>query len=347
MLLIVNQHYSIAQGGSELQCEYLAEELKGASDFLYVAIGGVGSSEPGYNYIEVFGILDIVRVLAKKDLKIYWRHNKKFLLISVIISKFYGNRFVFASSSLGDFKPLGKLYYTQFTFRSALRQIRLSLSSILNYLGLYFVDHVIVLNKKYMRMLPGGCSSDVVYDSMPLSFESIDLPKRPYVIWVANLKAQKRPELFIQLAVAYAERFANNDLLFVMVGAHNSDYDYVSDLELDNFIYLGKLPVAQVNTLIGASQLLIHTCTPEGFGNNFIQAWLQSVRTLSYSFDPDDFITEYNLGMVGNNTFDDFFDKFVSMIEDNDRIDENNLLQLEKFFDVKINTRKILSILNK
>ena len=41
---------------------------------------------------------------------------------------------------------------------------------------------------------------------------------------------------------------------------------------------------------------MVHTCKPEGFSNNFIQAWNQGKPTITLEFDPDGLIEKFGLG---------------------------------------------------
>jgi glycosyltransferase involved in cell wall biosynthesis len=83
-----------------------------------------------------------------------------------------------------------------------------------------------------------------------------------------------------------------------------------------NLHYLGAKTINEVNGLLKNSICLIHTCKPEGFGNNFIQAWLQAKPTISLEFDPGDLIRNYNLGFVSDNSIEKFIEDIKIIIKD-------------------------------
>jgi glycosyltransferase involved in cell wall biosynthesis len=119
------------------------------------------------------------------------------------------------------------------------------------------------------------------------------------LIWVANFKRSKNPEIFVELA----ERFSGNDAVeFVMVGrpGDRSIYEALHEriARADNLTYLGELSIDEVNEEIARSDLFVNTSTAEGFPNTFIQAWLRSVPVLSCWVDPDGCLSEHGGGIL-------------------------------------------------
>jgi glycosyltransferase involved in cell wall biosynthesis len=124
-------------------------------------------------------------------------------------------------------------------------------------------------------------------------------PKREFqVLWVANLKPAKKPELFIELAKRFTSK-AN--VHFVMVGAvQDSAYEYLLDQRSlpENLTYLGSRSIEEVNRVFADADVFINTSGSdgEGFPNTFIQAWLHEVPVLSLELDPDSMMTTHGIG---------------------------------------------------
>jgi len=78
---------------------------------------------------------------------------------------------------------------------------------------------------------------------------------------------------------------------------------------------LGPKSPGEVNGILRRSLFLVHTCAPEGFGNNFIQAWLQGKPTVSLYFDPEGIIAREGLGYVSGT--------FPKLVQDVARLVEN------------------------
>lgn len=118
------------------------------------------------------------------------------------------------------------------------------------------------------------------------------------VLWVANLKRSKQPELFLDLVRRCSHI---EDVRFVMVGAV-IDLEYAELVQrmsdVTNFYYLGAQPIEEVQRQFALADVFVNTSKNEGFPNTFIQAWLNSVPVVSFEFDPDDMIAKHDLGSI-------------------------------------------------
>jgi glycosyltransferase involved in cell wall biosynthesis len=123
-----------------------------------------------------------------------------------------------------------------------------------------------------------------------------DKAERFTVLWIANLKPLKRPELFVQLA----EDLNQCDMSFKIIGRRdNSPWcdSILKQISLSRSIeFLGELELEDVNAQLERAHLLVNTSLYEGLPNTFIQAWLREVATITLGVDPDGMITASKLG---------------------------------------------------
>ena len=138
---------------------------------------------------------------------------------------------------------------------------------------------------------------------------------RPYVAWIANLKASKRPEL----CVALARHLLPHGVDLVMVGrlvdpAYGWLEDSVSASE--NLHYIGPRSVEEVSGILAGALALVHTCMPEGFPNIFIQSWQQATPTVSIEYDPGGIIKTHALGYVSEADERRFHQDVLRLIKD-------------------------------
>ncbi len=161
----------------------------------------------------------------------------------------------------------------------------------------------------------------VVPNYQPVPTEVIAKTPSPLnVIWIGNIKSIKQPELFIQLA----QRLSRHPgVKFIMVGRPASGR-YQERLDrmlscLQNIEYRRELPMAEVNTLLARSHILVNTSRYEGFSNTFVQAWMRSVPVISLHEDPDEMITKHRLGFHSHT--------FEQLVSDTDRLLSDSLLR--------------------
>lgn len=140
----------------------------------------------------------------------------------------------------------------------------------------------------------------VIPNGHPVPTEQSEWSDRKRVLWVANLKRWKRPELFVQLA----QRFKDDRRLdFVMVGKPSPDRDWhqrIADAvaETPNLTYTGECPAEEVNRFLARAFLFVNTSEAEGFPNTFIQAWMRGVPVLSMNCDPDGTLSNGETGFL-------------------------------------------------
>jgi glycosyltransferase involved in cell wall biosynthesis len=135
-------------------------------------------------------------------------------------------------------------------------------------------------------------ATQVIPNFHPLPQEPLDKSGPLTVLWVANIKPLKRPEVFVRLAAALADLA---EVRFVMIGSPASgsgDREWGARLmqsidALPNLSFLGRLSQSEVNGWLARSHLFVNTSDVEGFPNTFIQAWMREVPVLSLDINPD------------------------------------------------------------
>lgn len=149
------------------------------------------------------------------------------------------------------------------------------------------------------------------------TYEENKAEKQKQVVYVNNIKTRKRPELFLELV----NKLKENNYKFLMIGELQANIEYyknlISECEKDNnnFKYLGAKTSEEVDKILAVSEILVNTCEPEGFGNNFIQAWLNKCPTVTLTFDPDNIIKENKIG-YHSETFEKMVKDVKNLIND-------------------------------
>ncbi|MCY1635007.1 glycosyltransferase family 4 protein [Marinifilum sp. D737] len=117
------------------------------------------------------------------------------------------------------------------------------------------------------------------------------------IIWIANFKKIKRPELYVKLVEKF-EKIPN--INFTMIGRSDEVYNELIDRaeKISSFKYLGEMSNPEVNKYLLESHILINTSDYEGFSNTFVQAWMRKVVVLSMNSNPDEIISNQQIGFI-------------------------------------------------
>lgn len=167
--------------------------------------------------------------------------------------------------------------------------------------GVRHAGDIVVQTHDQNRLLGehyGRQATTLIRNLHPLPAETIDKSGSLTVLWIANLKPNKLPEVFMRLARACLDR---PQVRFMMIGEPFPDAAQQRAFEsavaaIPNLSYLGKLPIEEVNALLARSHLFVNTSLVEGFANTFIQAWMRQVPVLSLNVDPDGLLAREGIG---------------------------------------------------
>jgi glycosyltransferase involved in cell wall biosynthesis len=314
-VIVVNRHLDDAVGGSEIQCDLIARELLARGHrVVYVAADGNGPYEQHpYRIVPVaMRGQDIANVcLAERPDVVYWRLNKHFLRC---MAKTLDANHVPLVVAVSHWHDLLAWRIKASPQETALGMFKRLLLERWNFSGYRWVSGVVCQTREQLAAAPKLRAvvipnSARMRRSLPFSWP------RPYVAWVANLKASKRPELCVELA----RHLLPHGVDLVMVGrlvdpAYRWLEDYVEKSQ--NLHYIGARSVEEVSGVLATALALVHTCMPEGFPNIFIQSWQQGTPTVSIEYDPGGIIKTHALGYVSQADERRFHQDVLRLVKD-------------------------------
>ncbi len=355
-VLVVNRHMDTILGGSEIQCDLIARKLlEFGHQVSYLALQSKKTLSHEYNVInmEKFTRRAFHKVISseKPDI-VYWRYNKKHLYVSSQICRRANVKFIYSLSHINDVTKWSDQDIYRIKNGSIIGRIK-GIGNIIvnrvNYSALKTVDGIASQKADYLEQLPKSFDKRAaiyIRNSMEIKPQGNFVWKKPYVVWVANIKRPKRPECFIELA----RRLPHLDVDFIMIGKiqdHNYDYMNYSNNLPDNLYYLGSKTKEETDEIIGKSLFLVHTCEPEGFPNNLIQAWLSGKPTITMQYDPDSTIEKYRIGLVSG-TFEQLIDDVNKLIDDKkmrNEMGDRALQYANDSFNPETNVRKLETLM--
>jgi len=139
--------------------------------------------------------------------------------------------------------------------------------------------------------LPSRVAGMMVEKALPAADRDID------VLWVSNIRREKRPDRLMDLAGQLAR------LKIHMVGGVLRDEEALfREIERaarakPNVSFHGRLTYWDANELYGRAKLLVNTSDVEGFPNSYLQAWTRGVPVVTL-IDPDRVIEREGLGVA-------------------------------------------------
>ena len=213
------------------------------------------------------------RAMREVDADIYYcRSASVWVGLLAEFCRRYGRRSIYAAASDADFVP-----------RQG-GQIRYARDRWLYRRGLAGVDRIVAQNELQRATCRANYGRDaVVIPScyQPLMSPGAAIASRDCVLWVATVRAGKRPELFLELAARLPHR------RFVMVGGPEPGDAALFERtrqaagRLGNVEFTGFLPLAEVEKRLDTARVLVNTSEYEGMPNTFLQAWAHGVPTLA------------------------------------------------------------------
>ncbi|MFO1378447.1 MAG: glycosyltransferase family 4 protein [Steroidobacteraceae bacterium] len=314
LCMVLGGHWAAQMGGAQFQAKcildvlaedarfetsYLARVVPAQRDWDSYRIVSFGEGLPGRAIGTLLQLPSLYLALRRQRPQVvYQRCLMPYTGMCALYCAINGARFVFHVASDGDVhrEPL-----TRWSPGGLLR----ALSRRISEFGMRHADAIVVQTEHQARILKaqyGLTATIVVPNFHPAAAHRSEVGSRPRlrILWVANIKPIKNPEMYVELAAAFAG--AADSPEFVIIGRSGDSERYRPLHEriaaLPNMTYLGELPVERVNEEIARSDLVVNTSFAEGFPNTFIQAWLRGVPVLSWRVDPDACLSRAGAGLV-------------------------------------------------
>jgi glycosyltransferase involved in cell wall biosynthesis len=302
-------HFAAKFGGAELQVQLLIETIlrRERLELVYLARNVVAEfDDPRYGLIRIphirgvqrlgfwpdrYALLKLLR-REQPDL-IYQRVGCAYTGYAAAYARKAGVPLVWHVSIDSDLEPgIGR-------FSPGIAAIE----RLLRDYGIRHADAIVAQsNDQRRRLLERYNRTSTVIHNFQQPPEST-LPKSSMftVVWVANLKSAKRPELFLEIVRRFRGR---NDMKFVMVGRGGDRAPYQDQLRScisdcgDLFEFKGELSPDAANRCLQRSHVFVNTSDDEGFPNTLIQCWFREVAVITLGVDPDHALSRNHIGSV-------------------------------------------------
>lgn len=212
------------------------------------------------------------RAMKRANADIYYQRSASaYNAFMAAFCKAHGKRSIYAGASDIDFTP-------------GAEDIAFARDRLLHQYGVRHVDRIFVQNPNQQASLRRHYGRESVVIPNCFLERPRAKPARPgYVLWVSNLRPDKRAEILLELARRLPQ------YRFVMIGGdaqveRGPQYGRaireaaagVSNVEVKGF-----LPFEEADRYFDGARVLLNTSTYEGFPNTFLQAWSRGVPTVA------------------------------------------------------------------
>ena len=213
------------------------------------------------------------RALKRVDADVYYQRTAAaYTGFLAAFCKYHGKRAIYGGASDVDFIPKRQ-------------DITYARDIMLFEYGLRRVDSVIVQNPNQLKFLRENYHREGIH--IPNCYDApagARADRQGYVLWVATVRAQKRP----MLALEVAKRLPQHK--FILVGGHDpgrAGEEYARAVregaaKLANVEYRGFMPFAETDRLFSGARVVLNTSSYEGFPNTFLQAWARGIPTVAF-----------------------------------------------------------------
>lgn len=334
---IVPAHWDSLMGGSQYQAKLLIEHLLtlGRYDIYYLARRVNQEHTPlGYQIIKIsdntgfrrYGyFIDAHRLLKLlKEIRpdvIYQMVGSAYTGISAYYAKQYGCRLIWRITSDNSVQKKELSRWRDLLPHKYIERI-------FTQYGISNAESIVAQTNHQARLLRenyGRVAAAVIRNYHPVPKAEVIRKTDPIkVLWIANLKRLKQPEIFIRLAEDL-RRYSR--VRFIMIGAPAPGEKWFHQLikrasSLSNLEYLGVQTQNQVNALLAQSQILVNTSQYEGFSNTFIQAWMHQVAVVSLNANPDNLLDSGSLGYCASGDYERLLESVRKLLDNPGLIDE-------------------------
>lgn len=352
---VLDSHWSANLGGAELQVKYLIQELRDKRDITvyYVCRRSAVSVDDGvevirlkaggplaryFHFVDYFSLMKTLKALRPDY--IYTRVDLSYVGIAARFCKQSNCKLIWHIAHERD--------VSKYVLSDRRSYVKFLDRKIFEY-GVRNAD-IIVGQAAYQNSLLKtnfGRSCDLIVRNFhPMPDEPIIKETATTVVWIANIKKVKQPELFLRLA---ADLKKDGRIHFVMIGAiHEKHYEGVLNQHLSltsNLTYRGCLSLDETNLILAKSHIFVNTSISEGFPNTFIQAWMRKVAVVSLCVDPDGVISRNSLGYVSR-TYEQLTRDVSRLVEDDhlrNQIGERSRLYAAEHFGMR-NARELIDL---
>lgn len=170
--------------------------------------------------------------------------------------------------------------------------------------GLKVANAIVVQNNEHKKLFDGSNKYlMVIRNAFPLIWRE-HRAKKESVLWVSRCETWKNPKAFLNIVKRFPQ------VNFRMISPKQThEMDLFNEIQREaqlcrNVEFIEKVPFLEIQQYFDEAKIFIGTSDYEGFPNTYVQACIGKTPIVSYRVNPDNFITENNIGYCSNGDFE-------------------------------------------
>lgn len=174
-------------------------------------------------------------------------------------------------------------------------------------------SRIFVQNKTQLANLEKNYGKEGILLKNPVKFtEARESKKEHDFLWVGKSNPVKQPLEFVKLAAAMPQQ----RFFMVMNVSDRKLHAEVLEKKPSNLTIIEFASHLEMDSIFGASKIVVCTSLLEGFPNTFLQAAKHRVPVLSTGIDPDGFVSEFNCGIISGANHEQLISSAKKLIAD-------------------------------
>ncbi len=207
-------------------------------------------------------------------------------------------------------------------------------------------EQVALCKKKWIRK-PVVQISNIYVHNFEDNFKLKD-NIRANAVWVNKFVGTKGEDILLQIAKDLPE------ITIICLG-HVSKYFTKTKIfqeieQQKNLILVGRVPHNQVSAYISNVDFILNTSPSEGLSNVFLEGWDQKKPVISYTVNPNEYLTKEEAGYCALNSYEKLISKLHSILKDSEllkRYGENGYNLLNKNHVMEVIIPKYLDLFSR
>ena len=184
--------------------------------------------------------------------------------------------------------------------------------------GIRNANLIVAQNLSHAKGLKANYNIDAIVIKNGFPIKKTNDNEKKYILWVARCESWKNPALFLKLAKMFS------DQSFIMIcSKQRHEFQLFEKIKreaskIPNLKFIEGVIFSNIQQYFDEAKIFVGTSHHEGFPIVYLHACIAGVPIISYKVNPDNFITDNNVGYCSDGVMHEFEKNIKKLIDDHD-----------------------------